>query len=172
MADGDVPFGRAFVSYAPADRDWAVWISWQLERDGWQVDVQAWDVVAGANVVEWMQRTLQLVDHLVLVVSQAALDSAWVGAEWQAAFAPGERRLVPVRVEPVRPAGLLASLASSTSPTWTRTTPAGPCSANCAPPAPAAGSVPSPPRPSPAPAGQPWSGLSSPRWMSGRPSPA
>src|SRR5262249_8408630 len=32
-----------FVSYAQADRGWAEWIAWQLEQDGYQVLIQAWD---------------------------------------------------------------------------------------------------------------------------------
>jgi hypothetical protein len=32
-----------FVSYTSADRIWAEWIAWQLEDQGYQVVVQAWD---------------------------------------------------------------------------------------------------------------------------------
>jgi len=32
-----------FVSYTSADRTWAEWIAWQLEAEGCQVVVQAWD---------------------------------------------------------------------------------------------------------------------------------
>jgi hypothetical protein len=32
-----------FVSYTSSDRTWAEWIAWQLEAEGYQVVVQAWD---------------------------------------------------------------------------------------------------------------------------------
>jgi len=32
-----------FVSYTSADRAWAEWIAWQLEVEGYQVVVQAWE---------------------------------------------------------------------------------------------------------------------------------
>ncbi len=107
--NGD-PVGRAFISYTRSDEAWATWISWQLGQDGWKVDVQAWDVVPGANFVGWMHECLSRADHVVLVASQASLASGWVGAEWQSAYAPDERRVVPVRIEPVEADGLLARL--------------------------------------------------------------
>lgn len=107
---GAEPIGRAFVSYTPADEEWAVWIAWQLERDGWKVDIQAWDVAPGGNVVAWMHQRLATTDHVVLVVSQQALAAEWVDVEWQSAIRPGERRVVPVRVEPADVDGLLRQI--------------------------------------------------------------
>ena len=105
------PVGRVFVSYTEADEAWATWIAWQLASDGWQADVQAWDVAPGANFVSWMNDRLAGADHvLLLVASRASLASGWVGAEWQSAYTPDSRRVVPVRIEPVEPKGLLAKL--------------------------------------------------------------
>ncbi len=42
-----------FVSYTSADRAWAEWIAWQLEKAGYRVLIQAWDFVPGAH---WMTR--------------------------------------------------------------------------------------------------------------------
>jgi TIR domain len=44
-----------FVSYTSADRAWAEWIAWQLEADGYQVIVQAWDFTAGRDWAHEMQ---------------------------------------------------------------------------------------------------------------------
>ena len=38
-----------FVSYTSADRAWAEWIAWQLDGDGYQVIVQAWDFTPGRS---------------------------------------------------------------------------------------------------------------------------
>jgi TIR domain-containing protein len=44
-----------FVSYTGADRAWAEWIAWQLEAEGYQVLVQAWDFEPGDNFVARMR---------------------------------------------------------------------------------------------------------------------
>ncbi|MBL7488603.1 toll/interleukin-1 receptor domain-containing protein [Frankia sp. AgB1.9] len=38
-----------FVSYTQVDRRWAEWIAWELEDAGYQVLLQAWDMVPGSN---------------------------------------------------------------------------------------------------------------------------
>ena len=45
-----------FISYTGADRVWAEWIAWQLEEDGYQVKIQAWDFSPGGNFVVEMQK--------------------------------------------------------------------------------------------------------------------
>lgn len=40
---GDGPGGDFLVSCTSADRVWAEWIAWQLEAEGYQVVIQAWD---------------------------------------------------------------------------------------------------------------------------------
>ncbi|WP_162137478.1 MULTISPECIES: TIR domain-containing protein [Frankia] len=111
--DDDGP-GRAtrtfFVSYVRENEAWAEWIAWQLREAGWQVDVQAWHSVPGTNVVAWLDRCLARADHVLLVLSAAFLRSAGAGAEWQARFDPGERTLIPIRVELCAPPGLLSPL--------------------------------------------------------------
>jgi hypothetical protein len=105
------PRGQIFVSYTSADRVWAEWISWQLVRDGWRVDVQAWDSVPGTNFVGWIDACLARADYVLLVVSQAYLTtSPWGALEWQAAYQPGQRRILPVRVEDVEAGPLVRVL--------------------------------------------------------------
>jgi TIR domain len=45
-----------FISYTSADRAWAEWIAWQLEAEGYQVVVQAWDFTAGRDWAHEMQQ--------------------------------------------------------------------------------------------------------------------
>ena len=44
-----------FVSYTSADRPWAGWIARQLEAEGYQVVVQAWDFTPGHDSAHQMQ---------------------------------------------------------------------------------------------------------------------
>jgi hypothetical protein len=102
-----------FVSYTGADRAWAEWIAWQLEAEGYQVVVQAWDFRPGLDFVEQMHQAVEKAQRTIAVLSPAYLNSTFGGAEWRAVFAKdltGERGLLlPVRVEEVDPPGLLTT---------------------------------------------------------------
>jgi tetratricopeptide (TPR) repeat protein len=101
-----------FVSYTQADRAWAEWLAWELEAAGYTTVLQAWDMPAGTAFVHAMDQAVQSTRRVVLVLSRAYLRSQMAEAEWRPAFKAdpsGEaRRLLPVRVEEVEPAGLLA----------------------------------------------------------------
>ena len=75
-----------FVSYTQADRAWAEWVAWTLEEDGYQVLVQAWDMVPGSNWIARMQDGVRKADRTVAVLSEDYLGSVFGGAEWQAAW--------------------------------------------------------------------------------------
>ena len=106
--------GRAadfFVSYTSADRAWAEWIAWQLEAEGYQVIVQAWDFTAGRDWAHEMQHATATAERVAAVLSATYLRSSHGEAEWRAFYAEdpsGERGLLlPVRVDEVDPPGLL-----------------------------------------------------------------
>jgi TIR domain len=102
-----------FVSYTSADRAWAEWIAWQLEAEGYQVVVQAWDFTPGHDWAHEMQRATTTAERIVAVLSDAYLQSGHGEAEWRAFYAKdpsGERGLLlPVRVSEVEPPGLLTT---------------------------------------------------------------
>src|SRR5215211_3205101 len=108
--DGPADF---FVSYTSADRAWAEWTAWQLEADGYQVVVQAWDFTPGHDWVHEMQQATTRAGRIVAVLSAAYLRSGHGEAEWRAFYAkdPGGERglLLPVRVSEVEPPGLLTT---------------------------------------------------------------
>src|SRR5687768_12910229 len=97
-----------FVSYTRADRTWAEWIGWELERAQLKVFLQAWDVRAGQDFVHEMHVAVDAAARVLVVLSPAYLDSSEFGeAEWRVAFARDpsgeERRLIPVRVADCEP---------------------------------------------------------------------
>jgi hypothetical protein len=100
-----------FVSYTGADRAWAEWIAWQLEAEGYKVVVQAWDFGPGRDWVHEMQQATATAERVVAVLSPAYFESRHGEAEWRVFYAEdpsGEQgRLLPVRVGPVAPPGLL-----------------------------------------------------------------
>src|SRR5215468_262739 len=76
-----------FVSYTTADQVWAEWVAWQLEAAGYQVLVQAWDMVAGSNWSAAMQDGMQYASRTIAILSQSYLASVYGRQEWQAAAA-------------------------------------------------------------------------------------
>jgi len=100
-----------FISYASEDADWAKWIGWVLEEEGYTVVLQQWDFLPGSNFILQMHRTSRSCKHTMPVLSPAFLSSHYTHPEWAAAVAEdptGEaRKLIPVRVRECVLDGLL-----------------------------------------------------------------
>ncbi len=103
-----------FVSYNRNDREWAEWIAWQLEAQGYTAVIQAWDFRPGGNFVLDMQEAALKAQRTIAVLSPAYLESRFAASEWAAAFArdpTGSKRiLLPVRVRECQPTGLLPQI--------------------------------------------------------------
>jgi hypothetical protein len=103
-----------FVSYNRRDLEWASWIAWVLEEAGHSVTFQAWDFTVGTNFVRRMHDALTTTDKLVLVLSEEYLASSFTSSEWNAVFRLDpvglERKLIPIRVRPCAPEGLLGPI--------------------------------------------------------------
>jgi len=103
-----------FISYNQADRQWAEWIAWQLEGEGYTTILQAWDFLPGTNFVKQMDRAVQSAERTIAVLSPNYLNALYTHSEWQAAFKQdptGEKGiLIPVRVQECKPSGLLGTI--------------------------------------------------------------
>ncbi len=103
-----------FISYNRADRQWAGWITWQLEEAGYSTVFQEWDFRPGGNFVLDMQRAATEAGRTIAVLSPDYLTSLFAAPEWAAAFAQdptGEKGLLlPVRVRECEPKGLLPQI--------------------------------------------------------------
>ncbi|HVT19011.1 MAG TPA: toll/interleukin-1 receptor domain-containing protein [Thermoanaerobaculia bacterium] len=103
-----------FISYNGADRAWAEWIGSVLEEAGYSVVLQAWDFRPGGNFILEMHKAIRGTRKTVVVLSEAYLQAEFTQPEWAAAFAQdprGERRkLIPLRIGPCSPDGLLESV--------------------------------------------------------------
>jgi len=102
-----------FISYNHDDTTWAEWIAWQLEQAGFTTIVQAWDFRPGGNFVLEMQNAAAA-SRTIAVISPSYLKSSFTAPEWAAAFAQDptgrENKLIPVRVRPCHPEGLLGQI--------------------------------------------------------------
>jgi hypothetical protein len=103
-----------FVSFNSADKEWAEWISWTLEEAGYEVVFQLWDFRPGENFVLKMHSAAEGTRRTVLVLTDHYLKAEYTQPEWAAALVDdprGERRkLIPLRVDPCQPSGLLKPL--------------------------------------------------------------
>src|SRR5262245_10741550 len=103
-----------FISYNSADKHWAEWIAWQLEDNGYQTVIQAWDFLPGDNFVLGMHEAARESHSTIIVLSPSFLNSKFAQTEWAAAFRQDpqgkERKLVPVRVSDCDPQGLLGAI--------------------------------------------------------------
>lgn len=100
-----------FISYTQVDGKWAEWIAWQLEEAGYSTILQAWDFGPGQNFILEMHKAARSCERTLLVLSPDFLESEFAESEWSQALArdPGgtRRSLLPIRVRPCEPQGLL-----------------------------------------------------------------
>lgn len=103
-----------FISYNKADRSWAEWIAWHLEKAGFTSFLQAWDFRPGSNFVLEMQKATTEAKRTIAVLSDSYLGALYTLPEWAAAFAQdptGEKGiLLPVRVQECEMVGLLSQI--------------------------------------------------------------
>ena len=103
-----------FVSYTHSDEQWAEWIAWVLEDNGYRVVTQAWDFGPGSHFVAEMRLAAQPAARTIVVLSVAYQASGFAAEESQAAWVadPGgrEQRLLVFRVEDCPREGLLRQL--------------------------------------------------------------
>lgn len=99
-----------FISYAQQDRDWAEWIAWSLEQNGYSIVMQAWAFLPGHSIGISMDRASASAQRTLAVISPAYFESKATAAEWAGAFQEDfdgrYRRLIPVRVRKCRLDGL------------------------------------------------------------------
>src|SRR5688572_32836108 len=89
-----------FLSYAREDRECAEMLAGVLTERGWNV---WWDrrIQVGRSFSDVIERQLDQARCVVVLWSQASVRSEWVQNE--AAEAARKNRLVPIRIEDVRP---------------------------------------------------------------------
>ncbi|WP_198541716.1 FxSxx-COOH system tetratricopeptide repeat protein, partial [Parafrankia colletiae] len=91
------------IFHAGSDTDWAEWIGWELASAGYRVEIDAWNLTAGTDLVAAMERALHQAARIIAVWTPAYFDGRWTNAETRAAFAHSQTNpgwLVPVVVEP------------------------------------------------------------------------
>lgn len=103
-----------FISYNQKDTEWAVWIAWQLEEEGYYTKIQEWDFRPGNNFVLEMDNASGKANQTILLLSPNYLQSHFCTPEWAVAFAKDptgdKRKIIPVRIHPCSADGLLSTI--------------------------------------------------------------
>jgi tetratricopeptide (TPR) repeat protein len=103
-----------FISYNQADRQWAEWIAWVLEEEGYSNVLQAWDFRPGCNFPLEMHKAIKETERIILILSQDFLNSDFTAPEWAVVFVQDptgvKGRILPIKVRECRPDGLLAPI--------------------------------------------------------------
>lgn len=103
-----------FISYNKADKEIAKWIAGTLEENNYTTYIQTWDFKPGNNFILQMQDAVKSCKRTIIVLSQDYLDSEYCQSEWAATYncdPTGEnKKLIPIRVDNVKPDGLLSSI--------------------------------------------------------------
>lgn len=103
-----------FVSYTGSDLNYATWVAEILEENNYKVTIQAWDFKPGDNFVSKINEALFECERLIVILSESYLKSKWCEAEWTSKLTEqiklNERRIIPIRIEPVDLNGLLSPI--------------------------------------------------------------
>ncbi|WID99691.1 toll/interleukin-1 receptor domain-containing protein (plasmid) [Bosea vestrisii] len=103
-----------FISYTGVDRQWAEWIAFVLEEEGFTTILQAWDFRPGSNFVLEMQKASEAAQRTIMVLTADYLKSGMAAPEWASAFGRDpqglERRLLPITARACEPQGLLKTI--------------------------------------------------------------
>ena len=101
-----------FISRTGADRQWAEWIGYVLEEEGYGVHLQDWDFRPGKSFIREMQEGATLCRRTLAVLSPDYFKRPFSAIEWEAALTRdptgAEHALITVRVRECDPPGLLA----------------------------------------------------------------
>src|SRR3954452_6977900 len=102
-----------FISYTAVNEPWAKWIAVTLEHAGYTTLLQAFDFRPGHDFVQLMHEATSGTARTIAVLSPACFGSRFGAPESGAAFAKdptgAQGLLIPVRVQPCQPPGLLST---------------------------------------------------------------
>lgn len=113
MSDASDSERAFFVSFNQNDRDWATWIAWVLEANGYPVFFQDWDF--RGSFIEQMQQASLRAKRTLVVLSDHYLSSEYARSEAWAALARDpvgrEDRVVTIKIGPTGNLGLFSQFA-------------------------------------------------------------
>ena len=78
---------KIFISYTGADTNFATWVAEILEKNDFDVTIQAWDFRPGDNFIKKIDSGLKDCKKMIIILSNNYLKSEWCKAEWTSKIA-------------------------------------------------------------------------------------
>ncbi len=98
------PAGTVFISYTHADDAWTTKLARDLERDGFTVFFDKWDIAIGDDFIRRLDEGLSSASSGLLVMSRSTARSGWAHREYSALaqrMVSGAAKLIPVLIDDV-----------------------------------------------------------------------
>src|ERR1039458_792048 len=76
-----------FISHRTADADLARRLAEEIQRAGYPVWLDDWEILTGDSVVERINTGLENAKYVVVCYSEAGVLSHWMSREWMSALA-------------------------------------------------------------------------------------
>jgi hypothetical protein len=103
--------GKDFILiYDEADKAWAQWIDWQLQRKGYSVFTEAYDLKPGNNRWLALDKALTNANRALALFSKTTLIDAQDSVIFQTDPDGSKARLIPVRIAEIELQGLLRGI--------------------------------------------------------------
>jgi hypothetical protein len=103
-AQGPIQFHSCFISHSSKDEDFCKRLHSRMRDEKLRVWFAPEEMKGGRKIHEQIDEAIRVYDKLLLVLSEASMDSNWVANEIRAAFkqqeATGRRMLFPIRLVP------------------------------------------------------------------------
>ena len=99
-----------FISHSHVDKQWAEWIAYLLEQEGYSTFWGDRDLKVGDNFVSIIQEYIEKADKLIAVFSPSYFSSTFCQTEVSAMLAKKKNGIIPVKVSDAQPVGELANI--------------------------------------------------------------
>lgn len=102
---------KIFVSYSSMDKPAVLQLSKDLERYGFGVWLDEWEIRVGDPIVQKIQEGIEQADYIAVWLTRHAVKSGWVQREWQARYdevISGKILILPLLAEKCKIPPLLA----------------------------------------------------------------
>jgi TIR domain-containing protein len=103
VEEGKVSMVRIFISHNHRDKEWATPLAAQLKLAGADVWIDDWEIRPGESIPGRISEGIENAEVVVLLWSQNASKSSWVGAEMDTALTQllddQSTRLIPIRLD-------------------------------------------------------------------------
>jgi hypothetical protein len=102
-----------FISYASADKEWAQWLAWELQSQGFSVFLDSWQIMPGDSIASRLSDAINVSKNFIALISSNYMQSHWPQSEMMSVVLQGPisgPRILPILIEDVPVPPLLQTI--------------------------------------------------------------